>query len=198
MLYINGEMSRRRKRRGPPGPGPGQDSAATASAPGRSSPPAGASPNAAHKALPPAVEALRNIIERAADRAKSEAASTGKLGAMAFFLDADGTIKAVSLSWRNELQKETVRRRIREKTTQEAAAAVVVLTSGRMERGDNGTPNPLARSGTIIFSGATPAATISARVDYGFDKETKNITSWAVQWLDKRTHNIFLDGVFTK
>ena len=73
-------------------------------------------------------DAFKSTIEKAADRSRSELASEGKIKPMAFFVHADGTMKTVSLSVKDEYQKEALIRRIREKALAENISTVIVLT----------------------------------------------------------------------
>ena len=114
-----------------------------------------------------------------------ELASKGKIEPMAFFVHADGTMKAVSLKLKSGQQKEMIVRRIGEKVSAEDAFAVIVLTETDDEHG-------------MILSGVTPGARASARVDFGFDKKTKTVTSWKMNWLSQPVQNVFLDGIFNK
>ena len=80
------------------------------------------------KTSPVLSDAFKSAIEKAADRSRSELASEGKLRPMAFFVHADGTMKTVSLSVKDEYQKEALIRRIQEKALAENISTVIVLT----------------------------------------------------------------------
>jgi hypothetical protein len=164
----------------------------------QASPPPPSAPSDSNKSLPGAVrasrenntppplsEAFRSAIEKAGDRAQIELASKGKLGPMAFFVHADDTMKAVSLTLKKGQQKETLVRRISEKVSAEKASVVIVLTETDDEH-------------RMVLSGATPGARASARVDFGFDKNTKTVTLWKISWLSQPVQNVFLDGIFGK
>lgn len=138
-------------------------------------------------APPHLADAFKGIIERAADRARNDLASTGKIRPTAFFVYTDGTMKVVSLSFKDRLQKDALIKKIREKALTENASAVLVLTEAEHER-----------HVMTVLSGATPGMSASARVDYSFDKETKTVTSWKMNWLDKPVQNVFLDSIFDK
>ena len=95
---------------------------------------AGAAANRAKPSLP---AVLRATFERAADMAKRALGSQGRAVPIAVFAykgepghaEGDGNeFKSVSLVWRTELQKETIKKRIKEKAFAERASAVVVLT----------------------------------------------------------------------
>ena len=116
--------------------------------------------------------------------AKVEIVSKGRIGTMAFFVHTDGTMKAVNLSVRDNLHKEIVIRRIREKAHAEEAFAVLVLTE--------------AKDGRIMLSGVAPGMGIAASVDYAFDTKARAITSWQMRWLDRPVANVFLEGIFEK
>ena len=133
-------------------------------------------------------DVFKGTAERAADKARNDLASTGKIRPTAFFMYNDGTMKVVSLSFKNELQKDALIRRIREKVLVENASDVLVLTEEEHER----------HVVMTVMSGATPDMSASARVDYSFDKETKTVTAWKMVWLDKPVRNVFLDGIFDK
>jgi hypothetical protein len=137
--------------------------------------------------VPPLSDAFRSIFERAADRARSDLASTGKVGTTAFFVYTNGTMKVVSFSFKGELQNDGLIRRIREKALTENASAVLVLTEVEHDR-----------QRITVLSGVTPGTSASARLDYGFDKKTKTVTSWKMSWLEKPVLNVLLDGIFDK
>jgi hypothetical protein len=133
-------------------------------------------------------DVFKGTVKRAADKARKNLASTGKIWPTAFFVYKDGTMKVVSLSFKNELQKDALIRRIREKVLVENVSDVLVLTEEEHER----------HVVMTVLSGATPGMSASACVDYSFDKETKTVTSWKMSWLGKPIRNVFLDGVFDK
>jgi len=179
-------MSRRRNRRGsavnesrPHPPLSPPDSPAP--------PPVTVSADRGIHVLPHLSDAMKGIIERAADRVRSDLPSTGEIRPMAFFVCADGTMKVVSFSLKNEVQKDALIRKIREKAVTENTSAIVVLTEAEHKR-----------NGMIVLSGVSPGVSASARVDYSFDKETKTVTSWNISWLDQPVQNVFLDGIFDK
>jgi hypothetical protein len=129
---------------------------------------------------------------------KSEVASTGKVRPTAMFVyesEPDklevSTTKIVSLIWRGEHQKEAIIRGVREKAYMEHASAVLILTEAEPEP-----PGSPRRQDAFILSGVTPGASLSARVDYAVDKETKSITSWELRWRKGPVQNVFLDGIF--
>ncbi len=123
-------------------------------------------------------------MEQATALVKVEIVSRGRIGTMAFFVHTDGAMKAVTLSVRDNLHKEIVIRRIREKAHVEEASAVLVLTE--------------AKDGRIMLSGVTPGMGIAASVDYAFDTKARAITSWQMRWLDRPVTNVFLEGIFEK
>jgi hypothetical protein len=124
---------------------------------------------------------------------KSEVASTGKIRPTAIFVHENdagtpeaSTTKIVSLIWNGEIQKEALIQRIREK-----ASAVLLLTEADPE--PRSSPR---RQGVLMLSGVTPGVSLSARVDYAVDTETKSISSWEIRWLQGPVQNVFLDGIF--
>ena len=72
-----------------------------------------------------------------------------------------------------------MRERIRDKALQENARAVVVTGVGSTE-------------GRCRFtlSGMTREARISASVDYAFDRGTKTIGRWEIQWLSESPEDV--------
>jgi len=143
----------------------------------------------------------------AAELAKKELTLNGKVGSMAVFVprdgeagpvgaDMSGAVKAVALNSRNELQKEAVRKRIREKVFAETISTVVLATDGKKERKGQGPNNPAAISGSIVITGVTPTARASASDAYSFDKGTKAFSLWELRWLDAPVDNYFLHNVF--
>ena len=94
-------------------------------------------------------DAFKSTIEKAADRSRSELVSAGRIKPMAFFVHADGTMKTVSLSLKDEYQKEVLIRRIREKVLAENISTVIVLTEMDNEH-------------TAVLSGVSPGMKGSA------------------------------------
>lgn len=147
---------------------------------------------------------LRITLETAADMAKKELGSKGRIVPMAVFgyhRDPDrgeggGAFKVVSLVWRTELQKEAIRRRIREKAAAEGATALVVLARADREGAGSRQKNSPEQKGVLVFSGAMPEATASARVAYVLQRETKTFTSWEMRISAEPQESFFLDGVF--
>ena len=109
---------------------------------------------------------------------------------------AGAAAKTVSLSSRNELQKEAVRKRIREKVLAETVSTVVIVADGKKERAGRGPNNPAVISGSIVISGATPSSNATASVAYSFDKGAKTFSLWDLRWLETAVDNYFLQGVF--
>jgi len=103
---------------------------------------------------------------------------------MAFFVHADNTMKAVYLSLRNEYNKESLIRRIREKALAENAFAVIILTEMDNE------------GHTVVLSGVSPGMKASARVNFNLDNESKTVTSWKINWLNQPVRNVFIDDIF--
>lgn len=187
----------RRKRKG--------DSVTGSQSDGPSRPPVGPPPTPAFPPPDPEANARQrssntftSVCERAADLVKSEVASTGKVRPTAIFVYENkagtseaSTTKTVILDWRDELQKEALIRRIREKALTERASAVLTLTEAEPESRSR----PRGR-GMLMLSGVAPGIYLSTRVDYAFGSDTKSITSWEMRYLDKPVHNVFLDGIF--
>jgi hypothetical protein len=136
------------------------------------------------KTSPVLSDAFKGAIEKAADWSRTGLASEGKIRPMVFFAHGDGTMKAVSLSFKDELHKELLKTRIREKTLAENAVAVIILTEMDNE------------GHKVVLSGVSPDMKASAYVDYGLDNGSKTITSWKINWMNQAVQNIFLDGIF--
>jgi hypothetical protein len=137
------------------------------------------------KTRPLLSDTFRSTVEKAADRLRSELASEGKLKPMAFFVQADGTMKTVSFSLKGEYQKEVLIRRIREKVSAENISTLIMLTVRDDEK-------------TAVLSGASPGMKGSASISYSFDDKTKSVTSWKTTWLNQPVQNVFLDDIFEK
>ncbi len=129
-------------------------------------------------------EPFKAAIEKAAERAKVELASKGKLDPMVFFAHEDGTMKVASLSLRDGQQKEVLIGRIREKALAENACAVLVVHES----------DPKKRR--AVLSGVTQGAKASVHLDYSYDAKTKAVTSWAMKWLNQPVQSPFLEGIF--
>jgi hypothetical protein len=67
-----------------------------------SPPPAAVGVDQETKTPPLLTDAFKTSIEKAADRSRNELVSEGKLKPMAFFANADGTMKTVSFSVKDE------------------------------------------------------------------------------------------------
>jgi hypothetical protein len=137
------------------------------------------------KTPPLLTDAFKRAIEKAADRSQNELISEGRIKPMAFFIEADGTMRTVSLSVTSEYQKEALIRRIREKALAEKISTVIALSEIDNKHG-------------MLLSGVSPAEKGSARVDYSFDNKTKTVTSWKITWLNNYVQNILLDGILGK
>jgi hypothetical protein len=96
---------------------------------------------------------------------RSELSSEGKIKPMAFFIDADGTMKTVSLTVKDEYQKEALIQRIREKALAENISTVIILTEMDDEHG-------------AILLGVSPGMRGSACIDYSFNNATKTVALW--------------------
>ncbi len=111
-------------------------------------------------------------------------------------VDRAGAVKTVSLSNRNELQKEAVRKRIREKVLAEAISTVILVADGKKDRMGREQNNPTVMNGSIVITAVMPSANASASVAYSFDKGTKTFSLWDLRWLDAAVDNYFLQNVF--
>jgi len=139
-----------------------------------------------NKTPPVLSDAFKGAIEKAADWSRTGLASEGKIRPMVFFVHADATMKAVSISFKDELHKELLKTRIREKALAESAIAVIIL-------------NEMDNEGhKVVLSGVSPGMKASAYVDYGLDNGSKTITSWKITWMNQAVQNIFLDGIFAE
>ncbi len=137
------------------------------------------------KTSPLLSDAFKSTIEKAANRSRSELISVGRIKPMAFFVNADGTMKTVALSVKDEFQKDVLIRRIREKALEENISTVITLTEMDYEH-------------TAVLSGVSPGARGSACIDYSFNNTTKTVDLWKITWLTQPVRNVFLDGVFGK
>jgi len=135
------------------------------------------------KISPSLTDALKSVIEKAADRLKNELASEGKLKTTTFFVNADGTMKTVALSVKDEFQKDVLIRRIREKALEENISTVITLTEMDYEH-------------TAVLSGVSPGVRGSACIDYSFNNTTKTVDLWKITWLNQPVRNVFLEGIF--
>lgn len=177
-------MFRKRKRRNKIGNEAQSGHSRTTQTTGSTSAPQSvAGPHQKDKTPPALTDEFKNNIEKAADRSRNELISEGKMKPMLFFVYADGTMKMVTVSVKDEHQKEALIQRIREKTSAENITTVIAMTEMEGE-------------GKVIFSGACAGMRGSARVEYIFDNKTKTITSWQMTWLSRPSRNAFLDGVF--
>ena len=136
------------------------------------------------KTSPVLSDAFKGAIEKAADWSRTGLASERKIRPMVFFVHADGTMKAVSLSFKDELHKELLKTRIKEKALAENAFTIIILTEM-----DN-------KGHKVVLSGISPVMKVSACVDYRFDIESKTVTSWKINWLNQPVQNFFIDGIF--
>ena len=185
MAYNEGAMFRRRRKKNSTVNGSRPEPSSSTLAPDSATPSTTGGGVYHETKIPPFLtDVLKGAIEKAADRARSELASEGKIKPMAFFVHADGTMKTVSFLLRDTHQKEALIGRIREKAIAENAFTVMILTEMDHRRHE------------ALLSAVSPSARASARVDYGFDNETKTVTSWKISWLNPPVQNVFLDGIF--
>ena len=129
-------------------------------------------------------KAFKDAMEKAAAWPTTGLASVGKIKPMAFFVYKDNTMKGVSLSFSDELHKESLIQRIREKARDENACAVITLTEENHQKN------------MVVLSGVSPGMKASAYVDYGFEFESRRVTSWKIRWLDQSVQDVFLDSIF--
>ena len=135
------------------------------------------------KASLPFTDAFKDAMEKAAGWTGHHG-SEGTIKPMAFFVHADNTMKAVSLSLRDEYNKESLIRRIREKALAENAFAVIILTEMDNE------------GHTVVLSGVSPGMKASAHVNFNLDNESKTFTSWNINWLNQPLENVFINDIF--
>jgi hypothetical protein len=179
-------MFRRRKKKNTTLNGSQPESPSSTPAPNAGTPlPAAVSAHHETKKPPLLSNAFKSAIEKAADRSRSELASEGRIKPMVFFIDADDTMKTVSLSVKNEHQKEALIRRIREKVSAENISTVITLIEMDREHG-------------AVLSGVSSGMSGAAFVDYSFDNKTKTVTLWKISWMNQPVQNVFLDGIFDK
>jgi len=136
--------------------------------------------------IPPFLSnAFKRAIEKAADRSQNELISEGRIKPMAFFIEADGTMRTVSLSVTSEYQKEALIRRIQEKALAENIFTVIVSTE-------------MDGKGKAFLTGVSPGVKGSACIDYNFDGKTRTVDLWRIRWMDQPVPNVFLDGIYGK
>jgi hypothetical protein len=155
--------------------------------PPRAPNPASPSSGAVHhttKTSPLLTDAFKGAMEKAAEWPRSELTSGGTIKPMAFFVHADGAMKAVYLSLKDEYHKESLIRRIREKALAENAFAVIILSEKDLE------------GHTVVLSGVSPGMKASVHVNYSIDAESKTVTSWKINWLNQPVQNVFVDDIF--
>jgi hypothetical protein len=137
--------------------------------------------------------------------AKRALAGQGRVAPMAVFAykgepghtEGDGgEFKSVSLVWRTEFQKETIKKRIKEKASAESASAVVILTRAETEGAGGRAKGSSQQKGVLVFSGATADARASAKVTYVLEKEAKTLSSWEMRLSAEPGETFFLEGVF--
>jgi hypothetical protein len=118
--------------------------------------------------------AFRSLVQEAVDLARRELNDTGRITPKALFVYDDESLASgtrsvvVALSNRSELQKDAVRKRIRDKALQEAARAVLVMHE--------------ERRGILTILEVTAEPRIAASVNYSFDTKTKTVNRWDIQW----------------
>jgi len=147
-------------------------------------------------------EAFTVVFEKVLTMVNRRLSFTDRIAPLATFVFEDGDrkdggldgshMKAVSLSWRTDFNKEIIRRKIRDKAAHEGASAVILLTDAA----------PPARSGnslqqrTFLLSGVTLRVNARASVAYTFDEQSRSLSFSEIEWLDEPAKNFFLDGIF--
>jgi hypothetical protein len=131
----------------------------------------------------PFTDAFKDAMEKAAGWTGHHG-SEGTIKPMAFFVHADGVMKAVYLLLKDEYHKESLIRRIREKALAENAFAVIVLSEKDHE------------GHTVVLSGVSLGMRASAHVNFNLDNESKTVTSWKINWLNQPVQNVFIDDIF--
>jgi hypothetical protein len=132
------------------------------------------SKSAVPNVVPEIPPALRSLVQEAADLARRELNDTGKITARELFVHEDQPLASgtksvlVTLTNRSELQRDTVRKRIRDKALHEGAWAVVVTYD--------------EKPGTLTVLGMAAEARITVLVTYSFDTKTKTVSRWESQW----------------
>jgi hypothetical protein len=105
-------------------------------------------------------------------------------------------IKAVSLSWKTEFQKELIRKRVREKALREEASAVVIVTDG--ETTGSGDRQSAKRKRAIVLCGAGQNGNAAATIPYIVEGERKSVSFGEMQWLNGPSYNFFLEGILPR
>jgi len=147
------------------------------------------------------------VFERIAAMIGKELGSAGGALTMACFIyegaaKEDGSkqadIKAVSLSWKTEFQKELVRKRVREKALKEEASAVVIVADAETAATGERQNNSAKRRRAIVISGAGRNGNATATIPYTIDGEQKSVSFGEMQWLKGPSYNFFLDGILPR
>jgi hypothetical protein len=147
------------------------------------------------------------LFERIAGMIRNELAKTGMAGTMACFVyegavKEDGSkpadIKAVSLSWKTEFQKELIRKRVRDKALREEASAVVIVTDAEAPAASERQGNPSKRKRAIVITGASQTASAAATITYTIEGEAKTVSFGEMQWLNGPSYNFFLEGILPR
>jgi hypothetical protein len=121
-----------------------------------------------------ALPILKLLVEEAADLARSELATNGRITPKAVFVYDQAShasrsrIVTVTLSIRSEQQRDALKKRVRDKAAVENARAVVIVHD--------------TDAGQLTIFGATAETRISASISYLFDARNKTVNRWEMQW----------------
>jgi len=193
-------MSRRRRKRPGTPEGVSPPRPEVRSPGGPSGPSAGVPRTGAAAEFGPVFERIAAIIGK-------KLGSAGAAMTMACFIyegavKEDGSkpadIKAVSLSWKSEFQKELVRKRVREKALREEASAVVIVTDGETVSAGERQNNSAKRKRAIVLCGAGQNGNATATIPYTVEGEQKSVSFGEMQWLNGPSYNFFLEGILTR
>lgn len=117
---------------------------------------------------------LRSLMQEAADRAKTELTTTGRITPKALFLydeESPGSgskTVMVTLSVRSEQQREALRKRVRDKAAAEGARAVVIVHDIRAKQ--------------LSVLGVIDETQITASINYAFNSQKKTVERWEIAW----------------
>jgi len=107
-------------------------------------------------------------------------------------------IKAVSLAWKSEFQKELIRKRVREKALKEEASAVVIVTDGENTSAGERQSNSAKRRRAILLCGAGQNGNASVTIPYTIEGDQKSVSFGEMQWLNGPSYNFFLEGILPR
>lgn len=95
----------------------------------------------------------------------------------------ENTTKVVSINWKNELHKEIIRTRIREKAEFENASAVVLFLPSNMSGPGRG---------TLLITGAVRSAMETAAVNFVFDTGDRTFSFSDMTRVDEPADTFFI------